>query len=92
MGLPVVASACDGVPEDVTDGESALLVKPGSVDELAAGLERLLGDKPLRRRLGREAEAVFAARFSPPAFVEALRATYTGLGAVATAGVAPSPT
>jgi glycosyltransferase involved in cell wall biosynthesis len=81
-GRPVVASACDGVPEDVTDGQSALLVPPGSVDGLAAGLARLLGDEPLRRRLARGARETFAARFSPAGFVEARRATYADLGLV----------
>jgi glycosyltransferase involved in cell wall biosynthesis len=83
-GRPVVASACDGIPEDVTDGESALLVKPRRVDELAAALARLLTDGAPRRHLARGARAALAARFSPEDFVEALRATYAGLG------VAPS--
>jgi glycosyltransferase involved in cell wall biosynthesis len=51
-GLPVVASRVGGVPEQVADGETGLLVRPGDPHELAAALERLIGDRDLRRRLG----------------------------------------
>jgi glycosyltransferase involved in cell wall biosynthesis len=81
-GRPVVASACDGVPEDVEDGSSALLVVPGSVESLSDALTCLLTDEPLRRHLARGARETFAARFSPTPFVEALRATYADLGIV----------
>jgi glycosyltransferase involved in cell wall biosynthesis len=51
-GLPVVASRVGGVPEQVTDGETGLLVEPGNPDELTAALARLTQDAELRRRLG----------------------------------------
>jgi glycosyltransferase involved in cell wall biosynthesis len=79
-GCAVIASACDGIPEDLADGESALLVPPGDDRALQAALARALGDPSLRRRLAAGAGAVFAARFSRPAFVSALAATYAELG------------
>jgi glycosyltransferase involved in cell wall biosynthesis len=79
-GNAVVASNVDGIPEDVADGESALLVEPGRGDRLGEALARLLGDGGLRQRLARRAREVFADRFSAPAFTEALRATYAELG------------
>jgi glycosyltransferase involved in cell wall biosynthesis len=51
-GRPVVASAVGGLRELVVDGETGLLVPPGAVAALRAALERLLGDRELRRRLG----------------------------------------
>jgi glycosyltransferase involved in cell wall biosynthesis len=75
-GLPAVASACDGIPEDVVDGESALLVPPGDPDALAGALARVLADPALRRKLACGARAVFAQRFSAERFTEALGATY----------------
>jgi glycosyltransferase involved in cell wall biosynthesis len=51
-GLPVVASAVGGVPEQVADGATGLLVPPGDPAALASALERLLADPELRRRLG----------------------------------------
>jgi glycosyltransferase involved in cell wall biosynthesis len=79
-GLTIVASRVDGIPEDVTDGESALLVEPGSVAELAAALVRVLTDCELRRRLAQQARATFVEKFSADAFTAALRELYVELG------------
>src|SRR5262249_45368506 len=43
-GLPVVATAVGGVPEIVTDGESALLTPPGDSQRMAAAMSALLND------------------------------------------------
>lgn len=75
-GRACIASACDGIPEDVTDGRDALLVPPGDARALADALGRLLGDPDLRTRLGRAARATFEARFSAEALAGALGALY----------------
>lgn len=51
-GLPVVAPRLMGIPELVEDDVSGSLVTPGRADELAAALERQLGDPDARRRMG----------------------------------------
>jgi len=51
-GKPVVASEVGGLRDLVVDGETGLLVPPRDVTSLRAGLERLLADPELRRRLG----------------------------------------
>jgi glycosyltransferase involved in cell wall biosynthesis len=51
-GRPVVASAVGGLLDLVEDEVTGLLVPPGDVAALRAALERLLGDRELRRRLG----------------------------------------
>jgi glycosyltransferase involved in cell wall biosynthesis len=79
-GAAVIASNVDGIPEDVTDGDSALLVPPGDVAALSATLERVLIDAELRERLQRRARETFDEKFSPEILVSALRATYTDLG------------
>ena len=48
-GVPVVATRAGAVPEVV--GDAALLVAPGSIDELAAALVAVLTDSVLRDRL-----------------------------------------
>jgi glycosyltransferase involved in cell wall biosynthesis len=50
-GLPVVASRVGGVPEVVRDGREGLLVAPERPVELAAALNRVLGDQELYQRL-----------------------------------------
>lgn len=79
-GVPVVASECDGIPEDVEDGESGVLVKVGSAEDLARGLTALLGDSQLRARLGARGRDVFRARFSADALTDALCRVYTDAG------------
>jgi glycosyltransferase involved in cell wall biosynthesis len=51
-GAPIVATAVGGVPELIRDGESGLLVPPNDPGALAEGIDRLLGDRELARRLG----------------------------------------
>lgn len=75
-GLAVVASDVDGIPEDVTHEESALLAPPGDVDGLAKMMIRALNDPALRRRLGGNARRTFDERFSPDAFADALGEVY----------------
>jgi len=61
-GLPSVAASAGGVLEFAQQGENAWLVAPGSVDAFAGGLERLLHDAPLRRRLAASALRTAAER------------------------------
>ena len=51
-GLPVVTTAAGGALEIVGDDECGRLVPPGDVPALAAALEQLIADAPLRRALG----------------------------------------
>jgi len=79
-GAAVVASNLDGIPEDVTDGESALLVEPGNVTALTQALRRVVTDTALRERLRQRARATFETRFSANAMSNALRDIYSELG------------
>jgi teichuronic acid biosynthesis glycosyltransferase TuaC len=54
-GLPVVATAVDGTPEIVRDGETGLLVPPSDPSALADALGRLLDDDDLRAAMGEQA-------------------------------------
>jgi glycosyltransferase involved in cell wall biosynthesis len=52
MGVPAVAFAVGGVPHVQRDGETGLLVEPGSAERLRGAAERLLDDPDLARRMG----------------------------------------
>jgi glycosyltransferase involved in cell wall biosynthesis len=75
-GLPVVASGCDGIPEDVEDGRSGLLVPPGDPAALGAALGRLIDDSRLRRTLAGGARLAFARRFTAERVVDAVGRLY----------------
>ena len=78
-GKPVVASRIPSVSEVVTDGESGLLVEPGSVDGLAKALERLLTDPRLAERLGANGKRAVATRFNWAEVVNRVEAVYDSL-------------
>lgn len=82
-GRPAVASACDGIPEDVTDGTDALLVPPDDAPALADALERVLGDPALRARLARAARATFENRFGAGRVAGALADVWAECGQTA---------
>jgi glycosyltransferase involved in cell wall biosynthesis len=54
-GLPCITTDVGSVREIVVDELSGLVVAPGSVDELAAAVQRLAADAGLRQRLGIDA-------------------------------------
>jgi glycosyltransferase involved in cell wall biosynthesis len=60
---PVVASDLPSVREDVVDGESALLVEPGSPQALTQAVTRLLESPELAQRMA-EAGYALAERFT----------------------------
>lgn len=51
MGVPVVSTHISAIPELVTDGETGLLVPPGSPVLLANAMERMLTDEELRQKV-----------------------------------------
>ena len=64
VGLPSVAGNSGGIPDAVEDGVSGLLVDPYSPEETAEAICRLLGDRDLAARLGRQGRERAAAKFS----------------------------
>lgn len=51
-GLPTVATTLPSIRELHLPGETALLVPPGDDEALGGALQRLVGDAPMRRRMG----------------------------------------
>jgi colanic acid/amylovoran biosynthesis glycosyltransferase len=84
-GKPVVASAVGGLLDLVVDGETGVLVPPRDRGALRAGLERLLGDAELRRRLGAAARER-AAAFEWSHVVPRLLALYERVASVPSGG------
>jgi glycosyltransferase involved in cell wall biosynthesis len=54
-GVPIVASDLPSLREVLRDGENALLANAGDADAFAAAVRRLLADRSLADRLGRQA-------------------------------------
>ncbi|HTK74008.1 MAG TPA: glycosyltransferase family 4 protein, partial [Gemmataceae bacterium] len=79
LGVPVVATRIAGVPRLVRDGDTGVLVEPGSVPELAAGLARLLGDPTARVRLAAAGRRNVVENYSFSARMRKVRAVYDRL-------------
>jgi glycosyltransferase involved in cell wall biosynthesis len=78
-GVPVVATAVGGVPEIVTNEESALLVAPRNEAAMAGALERVLSEPELARSLAAQALALASTRFAPETQLRSLMRLYREL-------------
>lgn len=78
MGVPVVTTRIAGIPELVRDGESGLLIAPGSQDELVAALRRVAADESMRARLAEAGGVVVGAEFEAAATTRQLRDVLAG--------------
>jgi glycosyltransferase involved in cell wall biosynthesis len=73
---PVVATSVGGLRDLVVDGETGLTVPARDPAALRAALERLLGDRELRRRLGAAGRERARIHFSWDAVTDATLAAY----------------
>jgi spore coat protein SA len=64
-GVPIIATARGGIPEVVRDGVNGLLLRRKDDDtELAKKIIELLGNGPLRQRLGQQGREMVQANFT----------------------------
>ncbi|MDD5301905.1 MAG: glycosyltransferase [Elusimicrobia bacterium] len=79
LGLPVVASAVDGVPEVVENGKTGVLVPPASPAALAKALKDLAGDPGRRAALGAAAHAAVMEKFTLRRMMDEYHDAYTAV-------------
>jgi glycosyltransferase involved in cell wall biosynthesis len=76
MGLPVVASAVDGTPEAIEEGETGYLVPAHDPAALANRLEAVAADPAGRTRIGDAARAEAQRRFGVERMVDEIESLY----------------
>lgn len=54
VGLPIVASPCNGVPYEMKDGKNGFLVKYGDISGLKKSILKILDDKKLAKKMSLE--------------------------------------
>jgi glycosyltransferase involved in cell wall biosynthesis len=74
---PPVAFASGGLTDVIENDVTGVLVTPGDVDGLAAGVGKILQDPALRERLGRAGRVAALARFSPATVAERYARIYS---------------
>lgn len=77
--VPIIATRAGGMPEAVRDGLNGLLIEPGDVAGLAAAMNRLLDDAPLRQTMGQAGRQLVIDEFSIDAMCEGNLAVYRRL-------------
>ena len=63
MGLPVVSTIHTGIPEEVLDGETGILVQEGDVLAMGEGLLKLIESPGLRHQMGKAGRKWVETRF-----------------------------
>ncbi|MBI4593098.1 MAG: glycosyltransferase [Candidatus Rokubacteria bacterium] len=86
LGTPVVATAIDGIVEQIAADVDGLLVPPGDPPALGAAIARLLGDPALRARLAAAAHRTVMTKFDSRKTVEDIKRLYGELLAGDAAG------
>lgn len=78
-GTPVIASRLPGVRTVVKDGETGILVTPGSVTEIVAALRKMYADPARREELGKNARKHIEANYRQADLLDRQIAIYQDL-------------
>ena len=78
-GLPIIATLVGGIPDIITDGRNGLLIPPDDVPALSLALAKLLADRNLANRLGKQAGMDAEEHFSIDKVADVYFALYHGL-------------
>jgi glycosyltransferase involved in cell wall biosynthesis len=76
VGLPIVATNVNGIPEAIEHNASGLLVEPFAPEQLASAVARLMRNPDEMKRIGGNARERVVRHFSKDAFIQKLRNIY----------------
>ncbi|RPI57162.1 MAG: glycosyltransferase family 1 protein [Acidobacteria bacterium] len=80
-GLPIVTTATCGMKDVIKDEETGLLIPVRSPEAIRAAVSRLVGDRQLRERLGRAAQATAVAKYTWDRVAQPIEEVYLRLKA-----------
>lgn len=78
-GLPVIGTSVGGLPEVIADQMNGFIVKPGDAHELYHALNRLAGDKLLRKQMGLQGRKIYEEKFTPANMIQQIEELYMQL-------------
>ena len=79
MGKPIVATAIDGISEQIMDGREGILVPPRNTDNLAQAIIKIVSNPIMADTLGKAARERVTAEFSVQQMIKATVHVYDGL-------------
>jgi glycosyltransferase involved in cell wall biosynthesis len=78
-GLPIIATNVNGIPEQVADGVTGLLVPHQDVDALATAISTLIKDPDRRQQMGIAGKHKFAKEFTVEQMIEKTELLYRSI-------------
>ncbi|MGZ3306301.1 MAG: glycosyltransferase family 4 protein, partial [Asticcacaulis sp.] len=75
-GIAVISTDVGALPDIVENEKTGLVIQPGDVDGLTQAIERLLNDKALREKLGKNGRAMYEQRLNLAAYVNNMTAVW----------------
>lgn len=79
MGLPVVATSVGGNLDVVEDGSNGFLIPPEDSDAIVRALDKLAGDKDLRKRFSKRSKEIVTGEYSQELLINRLDDIYEGM-------------
>ena len=81
-GLPLVGSNIAGCREVIDPGRNGFLVPPQNVDVLTRAVLKLIEDKKLRRKMGRQSRLIAEERFNQEKIIREYLTLYNNLDVI----------
>jgi glycosyltransferase involved in cell wall biosynthesis len=78
-GLPVVATSVNGIPEEIEDGKTGLLVPRQNPEALADALSKLIQAPEVRQQMGKTAREKFLREFTVERMINETRNVYNSV-------------
>ena len=78
-GVPVVGSRVGGIPDLIEQEGTGIIVPPKNPQDLSGAIQRLLDDKALRTKFGKQAHKRAQERFSFDTMLSATIRLYNGI-------------
>jgi len=73
MGKAIISTSVGGIPELIRDGENGFLVPSGNTAQLAAAMGKLLAEKGLAEKFGRNGRKIITAHFELDKIIKPMR-------------------
>lgn len=70
IGIPAIATNVAGIPEEIEDGISGIIIEPGDIEALSQAMLSLLVNKELRLKMGIAAKSRFLELFTIERMIE----------------------
>jgi len=78
-GLPVIASAVNGITEIIEDRENGILVEPGQTEALAKAIELIIDNNDLRRRVIKNGRRSVEEEFSLKIMIDTYKSKFSSM-------------